>query len=144
MSKHAGFTLVEILLSLALLAGLAGLTLPVYQSFQNRNNLRTSTLSVVDSLRQARSFARANQHDAGWSVRITNGEVLLFAGDDYVNRNADYDRPVVLPETLNPSGQTTYYFAPVTGYVDDTGSVTLELLEEETNVTVNEKGMIDY
>ncbi|KKT34575.1 MAG: hypothetical protein UW24_C0026G0001, partial [Parcubacteria group bacterium GW2011_GWA2_44_12] len=37
--KNAGFTLIEVLLSITAIAIIAGISIPVYQSFQNRNDL---------------------------------------------------------------------------------------------------------
>ncbi|MDO8260622.1 MAG: prepilin-type N-terminal cleavage/methylation domain-containing protein, partial [Candidatus Magasanikbacteria bacterium] len=53
-----GFTLIEMLLTLTVIALLAGLSAPIYMSFQGRNDLNVANSVVVSSLRRAQTLAR--------------------------------------------------------------------------------------
>jgi prepilin-type N-terminal cleavage/methylation domain-containing protein len=59
--RARGFTLIEILLSVALIGILAGLSLPVYQAFQVKNDLSVAVDTVVQSMRRAQMLSRASQ-----------------------------------------------------------------------------------
>ena len=66
--NNAGFTLLEVLLSVAIIALIAGIGTPVYQSFQTRNDLDVVTNTVAQSLRRAQVLARASDGDTTWGV----------------------------------------------------------------------------
>jgi len=86
-----GFTLLEVMLSMTILALLAGLSLPVYESFMRRNDLDLTTQQLASSLRRAQTFARAGNHDSAWSVEVQPTVVTLFRGTNFSARDQTYD-----------------------------------------------------
>ena len=59
MKKNAGFTLLEVLLSIAIITLIAGIGIPVYLSFQVRNDLDIATAEIVQSARRVQVLSQA-------------------------------------------------------------------------------------
>ena len=141
--RQAGFTLMELLLSIAIIGILAGISAPFYQSFVQRNDLDIATQQLVSSLRRAQSYARVGDSDSAWSVEITGGNVILFKGVTYGTRDANYDEANALPGSITPSGLSEIQFAKFTSTPNTTGAITLTSSTSDVRtVTVNAQGMV--
>jgi prepilin-type N-terminal cleavage/methylation domain-containing protein len=103
--KTKGFTLIEMMLSVALLGILGGVSVPLYQSFQNQNQLSIATNTTAQTIRRAQILSRANDGDAQWGVYIQMGSVTLFQGDDFDDRDPAFDERTDIATTLSISGQ---------------------------------------
>ena len=143
--NQQGFSLLEVLLSVAILAVLAGLSLPVYESFMRRNDLDLTAQQVASSLRRAQTFARANSYDSVWSVAVQSSNVTLFRGTNFAGRDQTYDESVAIPASVSVSGLSEVQFSKLTATPNTTGSITLTSTANATRaVTVNAKGMVEY
>lgn len=85
-SASHGFTLVELLVTVAVLAVVLGIAVPSYQSFISRNRLAATTNELVSALALARSEAvkRAKpvsvvsaDWSAGWEVSVDEDGTVL-------------------------------------------------------------------
>ncbi|MEK7153508.1 MAG: type II secretion system protein [Patescibacteria group bacterium] len=144
MVDQRGFTLVEALLSVAIIGLLVGMSLPIYQSFQTRNDLDITTQSVADMLRRAQTYARGVSGDSQWGVAIQSGAATLFKGASFAARDAAYDEATIIPSTTNVSGVSEVLFSKLAGAPSTTGSITLTSSNDTRVVTINAKGMVSY
>lgn len=143
--RQQGFTIIEMMLSVSIIALLAGLSLPVYNSFQTRNELDSTALALVSSLRRAQIYARGAQNDLQWGVRVQSGAITLFRGNVFASRDTAYDEVTTLPPTMAVSGTSEVIFTKLTGLPAAAGSTTLTAANNETRtVTINAKGMVSY
>lgn len=140
-----GFTLIEVLLSVALLTVLAGFSLPVYRSFQIRNDLDIASNTVVQSLYRAQILSQAVSGDSSWGVYVGIGEIVIFQGDTYVTRDSDWDEVFDVPTSITPSGIASVVFDKLTGLPQSTGSIILDSNTNETKtITINSQGMVEH
>jgi prepilin-type N-terminal cleavage/methylation domain-containing protein len=145
MTQQRGFTLIELLLSVAIISIIAGISLPVYVSFQTRNELATTTSAVVEMLRRAQNYARAGMNDSQWGVAVTASSATLFKGSSYASRDTSHDEVLTLSGSLSASGLGEVVFAKLTGMPSTTGSITLTSSTNDTDVlTLNAKGVVAY
>ncbi len=143
--NQQGFTLLELLLSVAILTLLTGLSLPVYESFVRRNDLDITTQSVALDVRRAETYARAVNGDSTWGMEFLSSSVVLFKGATYATRDSTYDETVPLPGSVTLSGTSEIVFAKLSATPSVTGSVTFSSTTNDTRtLTVNAKGMVDY
>ena len=141
----AGFTLVEVLVSVAIMGLLSGLSLPVYESFVRRNDVDLASQNLVMFMRRAETYARAVNFDSAWSVEIQSSSVTLFRGTVFASRNTAYDETFSLPGSITPSGLSEVQFAKFSAAPNASGTVTLtSTINDTRTVTVNAKGMVDY
>ena len=139
-----GFTLLELLLSVALLGALAGLSLPVYRTLISKNDLDIAADTVAMSLRRAQLLSQAVSGDSAWGVKVQNGSVTLFKGAAYAGRDADFDETFTVPPTIGVSGTSEIVFTKFTGYVPTTGTINLSAESDEQSVAINEQGTVGF
>jgi prepilin-type N-terminal cleavage/methylation domain-containing protein len=144
MNQH-GFTLVELLLSVAIMTMLIGLSLPVYETFVRRNDLDLTTQNVASAIRRAEVYARGVKNDSTWSVEFLSSGITIFKGPTYSTRDTSYDETVSLPGSVSISGDSEMIFSKLSGTPDAAGTVTLTSSANDTRtVVVNAKGMVSY
>lgn len=140
-----GFTLIEVMLSLSLLAIIFAMSAPYYQSFQVRNDLDIAQNTIVQSLRRAQVLSQAGDGDMNWGVYVQVGSIIVFKGVSYVLRDISYDEVFDLPASIVSSGIAEVVFSKLYGLPQSIGTVTLTSTANETrNITINEKGMVNY
>lgn len=144
-STVGGFTLLEILLSIATITIIAGISIPVYLSFQVRNDLDIAALEIAQSARRAQTLSKAVDGDTSWGIKIQLGSLLLFRGASYAARNTNFDEVFPVPTSIVPSGLSELVFTKFTGLPQVTGVITLTSNTNETrNITINAKGAVSY
>lgn len=145
MRNQKGFTLLEFLLSFALIALLVTVTAPVYRRVQMRNDLDLAIRETSSGFRRARLYAQVGKEDGAWGVRIDEGVITVFQGDSYATRDTAFDEAQEISSSLTITGVQEVVFSAFTGNPSTTGTVTYEtVLEETRTATINGKGMIEY
>ncbi len=142
---NAGFTLLELLLSVTLIGIIAGISLPVQQAYFTGTDLSVAAETFAQTLRRAQLMAQGSTGDSEWGVRAGSGSVTLFMGSSYAARDADYDEVYEFATAITPSGDTEYVFAKMTGEPDAAGVTTLASPSSQTRmITVNTEGGVAY
>lgn len=140
-----GFTLIEVLLSAALIAIIAGLSAPVYQSFQVKNDLDIAQNTAGQTLRRAQILSQSVDGDVSWGVKMQSGSIVLFKGASYAARDAGFDEIFDVPSNIIPSGLTEIIFAKFSGLPQSAGTAALTAPTGEIKtITINEKGTVLY
>jgi len=140
-----GFTLLEMLLSVALITVISGIGVPIYQSFQTRNDLDIAEVAAVQTLRRAQVLSQAVDGDTNWGMLATTSSIILFKGASYAARDSGYDEIFEIPASITISGTQEYVFSKFTGEPQTTGTTILTSNSNEVrNIVVNSKGMVSY
>jgi Tfp pilus assembly protein FimT len=139
-----GYTLVEVLLVVGLLALLVGILAVLDRGFILKNDIMLAEESVRHSVRRANFLARMGSENSDWSVRLENDRVTVYKGDDYTTRDTAYDETFDFPSSVSFSGVTEITFSRSEGTPDNFGNINLILETGESRVVViNEKGFIE-
>ena len=138
-----GFTLIEVLLTVALLGVISGIGTPVYQSFQNRNDLNIAAQTVVQSARRAQLLSQSQSGDSSWGIYIATSTVTVFRGSSYDAREVSLDEDVLISSSIVISGTDEYIFSKLSGEPSSIGTTTLTSLNDEVrDVFINPKGAV--
>jgi type IV pilus assembly protein PilE len=138
-----GFSLIELLLSIALIGILAGLSVPVYSGYVTRNDTQIAATTLTQAYRHAQQLARAGYRDTAWGVHVANGAITVFSGPSYVARLTGWDEISTISTAIGVSGATDIVFAKLTGLPNTTTTVTLSSTVGGTKtITLNETGMV--
>ena len=140
-----GFTMLEVILSVAAIGIITGIGVPVYQAFQVRNDLDVGATTIAQSLRRAQVLAEASDGDSGWGVAVATGTITLFKGATYAARDATYDEVFLVPSSIASSGLSEVAFAKLSGLPGSTGTTTLTSSGGEVRtIIINAKGTVSY
>lgn len=145
MNRESGFTLVEVLISVAIIGMLTAISLPVSELFVRRNDLDIAAQNLVSTLRRAQTYARSVNHDSDWSVKVQQSSVTLFRGTNFGSRNTDYDETFNLVGTITPTGLAEVQFTKLNATPNTAGTITLSSTTNDIRtITINAKGAVTY
>ena len=105
--KHKrAFTLIELVIVMAITGILVAAAVPVYGNFQGKLQLLDGSSDIVQTLRTARQQAIVGYHDAAHGVYFTiDGSGVdsftLYQGDSYATRDTNYDQTIELKSSLS-------------------------------------------
>lgn len=122
-----GFTLIEVLLALAVLAIAGGALVPLYQGTLASAGASTAALTYEQALRQAANYAAAGKEDSSWGVYITSGSIVVFAGESYAVRDQIEDVSYDIANSLTISGVDEVVFAHTSALPGVTGTSTFTM-----------------
>lgn len=137
---NKGFTLIELIVVIALIAGLSALAIPIYSSFQIEVQFDNTTAEITQTLRRAQALTLAGEQDKVWGVTFTSSSYSLYANGD-----ASFDELETIPATLTLSGLSTVEFSRLNGGTADTGSITVTAssIGKIKTISVNSEGRVE-
>jgi len=144
MPDRLGFTLIEVLLVVSIMAVASLIVVPVSIDYQQRNDLDTSQITFAQSIRRAQQLSMSGEGDSAWGVNAVSGEVVIFKGNTYATRDTTYDENYDISLAITFAGQLEYDFAKVTGLPAQTGTATFTDNSYQKQVVVNAKGIVNY
>lgn len=139
-----GFTLLELLLAVAMVTVLAGIGAPVAIRAQTRNDLDAAVTVWVSTLRRSEVRAAAVDGDSQWGGHIQNGSITLFKGVSYAARDTNFDEVFTLPITISIGGTNEVVMSKLSGYPAAVGTTTLSAGADSAAVTINSRGMVQW
>ena len=149
--KSHGFTLIEILLVLSIIAIITAVALPVSQTIFTKNNLDVTVNNIESDLNKAYTFARAGKNDSDWGIHLENNTLTFFA-DSYDPNNANglneifvIQPSITLGGSILNSGVIEVVFAKGSGIpnipnLNDT--ITAAIQGVTKTIYINSKGQI--
>lgn len=143
--KKLSFTLIEILLSTALIAVIAAFSSPILFGFLANDYLYDSENLLIMSLKRAQLMSQGNLLDSNFGVKFQTASITIFKGDSYATRDTSYDEIYEIPSTITVSGLTEILFSKFSGYPSSTGNIIITAnTGDSKTVTINSKGGLDY
>jgi prepilin-type N-terminal cleavage/methylation domain-containing protein len=142
-----GFTLIEILIVIAIIGTLIAVVLPSFGSFRTRQSLKNTQDLAVSYLTEARSRTLAGVAGGTYSVRFETDRLVLFSGnvydaDDAANEYASYDAPTTLSDISLAGGGRVISFDRLTGATDEHGTLTFIANGQSVSISINANGGI--
>jgi prepilin-type N-terminal cleavage/methylation domain-containing protein len=150
MTNHTakgGFTMLELLIVIAIIGALTALILPSFGTFRTRQALSNVRDMSVAYLNEARSRTLAGVDGTNYSVRFETNRIVLFAGATYdpdadTNEYAPFDAPVLLSNSALAGGGNTVTFDRLTGTTSDYGTLSFVAGAQTSTITINASGTI--
>lgn len=142
--KLPAFTLIEILLAVALLSMVLAITLPLGQESLNKSELENATTLITQTIRSAQANAKAGKADAQWGVRIIDNAITLFQGNSYATRNTAVDVVITWSDRFDVTGVNELVFTKYNALPSTTGTITISGFELTSVITINSQGNLLY
>jgi prepilin-type N-terminal cleavage/methylation domain-containing protein len=139
-----GFSLIELLVVLAIFSILLVISNSVYVSFRSSSNLKIATTSVVQAIRHAQINSQSVKEDSKWGVEILSNKIVVFKGENYATREVSADQNLDLPKGIIPTGVSEIVFEKLFGSTNTIGTIVLTNSAGVKNISINEKGTVSY
>lgn len=141
--RHKGFTLIEIIIVMAIFSALAAIGTFFNFSFYGSSSLQADADIFTSSLQRARSRAVNNINESRHGLYIDSSEYILFQGDSFVTRNPSLDEPVSRNPNLIFIGPTAVVFSQLSGDSSFQGDIVITSGFKTATVSLNYAGRIN-
>lgn len=144
-SADKGFTLLEVMISVGILALVAGSAMMFMGNFLSQSNLRSEHTLVLSLVKQARTLSLANRNRKAHGVKILSSTYVLFEGWSYAGRDASLDLSYNRDTSVMITGPSEIIFYTLSGR---SGTTALTFGHASTTTTyainINTEGSIDW
>lgn len=149
---NKGIGIIEILISIAIMAVIAAVVVPSLSSFKNHQVLVNTAEDVVSLLNKARMETLASKNSNYYSVHFETNRAVLFTGgvfnsSDPNNYVVNFDSAVSIPSSggINlTGGGANVTFTRLTGDTNQNGNIVLQLNSDNNQkkiVTIKKTGV---
>ena len=141
-----GFSLIELLVTIAIISILASVSVGSYFFFKKNTDIDLGVQKVVNAIREAQGMAKAMKNDDAWGIDISVSRALIFKGTNFAGRTQSYDIAIPLQGLTSASGTTQFIFYKLTGlpYSASIGTLTLGNGNTTQTIQSNAEGLISY
>lgn len=138
-TKH-GYSLIELLLVVALILLLGASTTPFLSNFIQRNHMETTKSSLVSFLRKAQANTMDGKLNVDWGVCLSGDTLLLYA-DDCSSPVQSFSHQI--PGSIGITGFSDIQFSSVKGVPSATPTITVTSDIDVQTITINAVGMVN-
>lgn len=160
--KSKGFTLIEILIVVAVLLILVSSGVMILSSRTTQASLDATAKEVVGMIAQARNYAVSGYFGDAWGIAVLNDSsscvnsgdcVVMFKGEGFAVRDIAYDRSVQIDNGvyIEASEANEFYFQAVSGWLMNGAGILAEQsivlqnnVGEQLTVTTTPIGLVYY
>ena len=150
LSFKSGFTVLELLVSLAIMSVLVVIVFNTFTAFRRNQALNMDTDIIIEVLRQARNQTLSSKNSSVYGVHFAPPKITLFVGANYVQNNPtnqDFvlsSSDTILTINLAPSGSDVV-FNRLTGETVNFGTVVVSStgISKTKTVTIYKTGLTE-
>lgn len=151
MTKNFGFTLVELLITVGILAVLMIMAVPAFQFFRGESELNETAEEIINTLRLAQNKTLASEGASNYGVHFEGDKFVLFKGTSYDPLAPDNDthnlrKRLEIYEISLAGGGSEIIFEKLIGTTSQSGSVSLRLKADVSKIRtiyVENSGRVD-
>jgi len=108
--EQKGFTLIEVMLVVAMIAMLASMTIPISFGSLKKQSVEEESSKLLGILRQTQAKSMEGRDDSLWGVYFTPESYTVFKGNSYEEREPVYDEVFELFSDINVAGAPEIVF----------------------------------
>lgn len=135
-----GFTIIEVLIVVAILAVLLGIGLPLTIRFYQTYQISTLSENTLNMIRSAQEKARSGLGAHG--IHAEPGGITLYRGTSYALRDTAFDEREEIPSSITFLGTLDFQFMPPLGRPVSAGMITLQNVHRTDTISVNVQGLV--
>ncbi len=127
-----GFTLIEVIISIAIIAVLSGIVVNSFQTAKLKKQQQGIVQSIVSYLEKQKSDAQAGKDGSNYGVRFNSVDFVMFKGNSYATTTESniivaIDPQFTLSETITNS-QNIIFFSKLNGDSNENATITISHL----------------
>lgn len=144
-NKYKAFTLIELLLVMALTATILGITAPLGANYIARNNVSVAREQIVSTLRSAQNNAINMNSDSTWGVYTSGNTTTLYKGLDYNARDTAFDLQDKLPNGTIVTNGLDINFSKLSGNANLATTIVISNSQSSSlTIQIDTEGVITY
>jgi prepilin-type N-terminal cleavage/methylation domain-containing protein len=133
-----GFTLLELLVAIAIAAILFAITVSGFRNLREETNLPLAVDDAVSYLQDARARTLSSEGATVYGVHFETGMFVFFIGPTYTagaptNKERDLPPTVTISSYSFSGGGDEVIFKRLTGETDNSGTVTFQLTSDPSH-----------
>lgn len=144
---HKGFTLIEVLIVLAILVLVTSIIAPSFVKLGGGEALDTSVSSIISILNEAKSEAVSSKNASDYGVRILKNQLVSFENSYGTNnKTLTISSLVSISTSTGMATNSEVIFSNVSGSSNASGTITVTVLRDPTKkstITVYSTGAIE-
>jgi prepilin-type N-terminal cleavage/methylation domain-containing protein len=144
-----GFSLIEVVISFAILSLVAWGVIFSFSSYSARKDLDSASARIVALVAEARSKTLAGESNSAWGIHFEETKAVLFKAPTYNPSGVD-NKTEMIPRRVSISSinfqNNQVIFARLTGAANPSGSITLSVRGNASlskTISVNALGTIE-
>lgn len=110
LAIHRGFSIVELMIGITILAILLGVALPSFQVWLQNAQIRNAAEAIQNGLQRARAEAVARNVNIEFVLGTGSSWVVRTAGGAIIDSRSSSEGSANVTQTVTPSGATTVTF----------------------------------
>lgn len=143
-----GFTLIELIIVVALIIMFSALILPVGFNFYQESTLKDQAKTLENSLRRAQAMAITGRRESNAGVKIDEGQYTIFERESFGEPRPEVDITIPFPIALSATGPDEIVFQKLTGLPifseeEATTTITLKFGANSQKININSQGKIE-
>ncbi|KKS96738.1 hypothetical protein A3B05_00185 [Candidatus Giovannonibacteria bacterium RIFCSPLOWO2_01_FULL_43_160] len=125
-----GITLIELLVSISIIAVIATIFISAFSTFRENSQLSEAQSAIIGLLKDARSRTLSSQNKSNYGIHFETAKAVLFKGDIYNSADAS-NEPYFLPTAVQigainlTNGVVDTVFTRLLGTTTASGTVTI-------------------
>jgi len=148
--KNTGFTLVEVLVVIAILIIISALTFASFFNLDDRQALDVSVKQIDSFLEEARSLTLASKDASQYGVHFDTESITRFRGSVYSETDPDnvvsnLHNKIQISDVSLSGGGNEVIFDRLTGNTSQSGTITISLKSDPTQtriITIEATGIV--
>jgi len=141
-NKTSGFTIIELLLVIALMITIAAFSTPFYARFLTQNSVSTVRDQLTSHLRRAQMNAMMGKNNGPWGVTYVSPKLILFQGTSYATRTTALDESFIVNPSISISGLGELIYTKTTGLPNASASITISGTGSSKTISVSNQGVV--
>ncbi len=134
-AMHRGFSIIELMIGITILAILLAVALPSFQIWLQNAQIRNAAESIQSGLQRARGEAVARNTNVEFVLGTGSSWVVRLPGGATLDSRSGSEGSANVTQTVSPSGATTVTFNNFGGLsANSDGSVALSQVELDSSV----------
>lgn len=139
-----GFTLIEFLISVAIIFGIGSLGLFIGMDFYKSSSLNSERQTAIGILQKTRNLSMANINEAKHGIYLDADKYTIFQGENYSSRDPDYDEIININPIITKSGLQEVVFEQLTGKPSAIGNIILSNIIRSIAISIENEGRINW
>lgn len=145
-----GVTILEVLISIAIISTLASLSFVVFTQFIQTQSVDKEAGAVISSIAYARSQSMSGRNDSAYGIHFASTTMTIFMGTSYNASSVNnvvrtLSSGVVVSRLALGTGVTDVVFGKLTGTPSATGTLTIASLRDTSKqrvITISGTGLV--